>query len=159
LGWKQATPERNGTALITRYGLQGKHLIQQVAFSKVDGASEDQWIFGGDVCVDAACGSTVRVYSAHFAAPDDVGFSAQAKNTVAYVRSHPSADRNIIIGDLNYYMANHAFVPCGTRRATSPPAEVFEAAGYADAWKTLKPGVDGATGMWNRPGCGNPDGG
>jgi exonuclease III len=36
---------------------------------------------------------------------------------------------------------------------------VFESAGYVDVWKTLKPGVDGATGMWNRPGCGNPEGG
>jgi hypothetical protein len=159
LGWKQATPERNGTGLIARYGLRTKHLTEQVAFSKVDGASEDQWIFGGDVCLDAACESTVRIYSAHFAAPEDAGFTAQAKNTIAYVKSQPSFDRNIIIGDLNFFMANHKFVPCGTTRSTSPPAEVFESAGYVDAWKALKPGVDGATGMWNRPGCGNPEGG
>jgi hypothetical protein len=55
LGWKEATPERNGTALIARYGLRTKHLTEQVAFSQVEGASEDQWIFGGDVCLAAAC--------------------------------------------------------------------------------------------------------
>jgi hypothetical protein len=159
LGWKEATPERNGTALIARYGLRTKHLTEQVAFSQVEGASEDQWIFGGDVCLAAACESTVRVYSAHFAAPDDAGFTAQAKNTITCVKSQPSFDRNIIVGDLNFYMANRTLVPCGTTRATSPPAEVFESAGYVDVWKTLKPGVDGATGMWNRPGCGNPEGG
>ena len=159
LGWRHATPERNGTALVTRYGLRGKHVLQQVAFKDVEGASEDQWLFGGDVCIDAACAATVRIYATHFTAPDDVGFTAQARNTVAYVKSQPSADRNIILGDLNFFMANRTLVPCGTTRATSPPADVFAAAGYADAWKALKPGMDGATGMWNRPGCGKPDGG
>lgn len=159
LGWRQATPERNGTTLIARHGLLGKHVVEQIAFKGVDGASEDQWLLGGDVCVDADCRSTLRVYSAHFTAPDDVGFTAQARNTVAYVKSQPSAERNIILGDLNFYMANHTFVPCGTTRATSPPADVFAAAGYVDAWLLLKPGIDGATGMWNRKGCGTPDGG
>src|SRR6266850_2468147 len=49
LGWRHATPERNGTGLVTRYGMRGKPLVEQVAFSKVEGASEDQWVFGGDV--------------------------------------------------------------------------------------------------------------
>jgi len=159
LGWKQATPERNGTGLITRYGLRGRPVSQQVAFKKVDGASEDQWIFGGDVCLGDACRSTARIYSTHFTAPDDIGFTAQARNTVTYVKSQPSADRNIIVGDLNFFMENRTFVPCGTKRSASPPAEVFESAGYVDAWKMLKPGVDGPTGMWNRPGCGKPEGG
>ena len=159
LGWRHATPEQNGTALITRYGLQGKHVMKQVAFKGVEGASEDQWLFGGDVCVDSGCTSTVRIYVAHFTAPDDVGFTAQARNTIAYVTSAPSPERNIIIGDLNYFMANRTLVPCGTDRPTSPPADVFAAAGYVDAWKTLKPGIDGATGMWNRAGCGKPEGG
>jgi endonuclease/exonuclease/phosphatase family metal-dependent hydrolase len=159
LGWRQATPERNGTGLVTRYGLRGKHVVEQVAFKDVEGASEDQWLFGGDVCIDADCRSTVRIYSAHFAARDDVGFTAQARNTVAYVKSQPSADRNIIVGDLNFFMANRTFVPCGTTRATSPPAEVFAAAEYVDAWLVLKPGIDGPTGMWNRRDCGHPEGG
>jgi endonuclease/exonuclease/phosphatase family metal-dependent hydrolase len=159
LDWKSATPERNGTALITRHGLRSKHVVEQIAFKGVEGATEDQWLFGGEVCMDADCRTTVRIYSAHFAAPDDVGFAAQARNTVAYVKSQPSGDRNIILGDLNFFMANHTLVKCGTTRATSPPAEVFAAAGYLDAWKTLKPDTDGATGMWNRPGCGNPEGG
>lgn len=159
LGWKYATPEMNGTALVTRYGLKGKHIMKQIAFKGVEGASEDQWLFGGDVCRDAACSAVVRVYSAHFAAPDDTGFTAQARNTVAYVTSQPSAERNIVIGDLNFFMANRVLVPCGVTRTTSPPADVFAAAGYVDAWKALKGDADGATGMWNRPGCGNPDGG
>jgi hypothetical protein len=159
LGWRQATPERNGTGLIARYGLQGRHVVEQIAFKGVEGASEDQWLFGGDVCVDAECRSTVRIYSAHFAAHDDVGFAAQARNTVAYVKSQPSADRNIIVGDLNFFMANRTLVPCGTTKTTSPPAEVFAAAKYVDAWLALKPGIDGPTGMWNRPGCGKPEGG
>jgi hypothetical protein len=159
LGWRRATPEQNGTALIARYGLRGKHVVQQVAFKGVERASEDQWLFGGDVCLDADCGSTLRIYSAHFAALDDVGFTAQARNTVAYARSQPSADRNVILGDLNFFIANRTLVPCGTTRTTSPPAEVFAAAEYVDAWLALKPGVDGPTGMWNRPGCGKPEGG
>jgi hypothetical protein len=159
LGWRHATPEQNGTGLVTRHGLRGKHVMEQVAFKGVEGASEDQWLFGGDVCIDADCGSTVRVYSAHFTAPDDEGFTAQARNTIAYVKAQPSGDRNIIVGDLNFFAANRTFVPCGTTRTTSPPADVFAAAGYVDAWLALKPGVDGATGMWNRPGCGTPDGG
>jgi len=159
LGWSHATPQQNGTGLIARYGLHGKHVMHQIAFKGVEGASEDQWLFGGDVCLDAACRSTLRLYAAHFTAPDDVGFAAQARNTLAYVKSQPSFERNIILGDLNYFMANRTLVPCGTTRASSPPADVFAAAGYVDAWLALKPGVDGATGMWNRPGCGKPEGG
>src|SRR5262245_4682453 len=159
LGWRHATPERNGTGLITRYGMRGTHVVEQVAFKGVEGASEDQWVFGGDVCTDADCRSTVRVYSAHFTAPDDVGFTAQARNTVAYVKSQPSADRNIVLGDLNYFMANRTFVKCGTTRESSPPADVFANAGYVDVWKKLKPDTDGATGMYNRRGCGSPEGG
>ena len=159
LEWREATPERNGTALVTRHGLRGRHVVEQIAFKGVEGASEDQWLFGGDVCIDAACGSTVRIYSAHFTAPGDVGFTAQARNTIAYVKSQPSAGRNIIVGDLNFFKANRTLVPCGTTRTASPPADVFAAAEYVDAWQALKPGIDGPTGMWNRPGCGNPEGG
>ena len=159
LGWRHATPERNGTALVTRFGLRGPHVAQQIAFKDVEGASEDQWLVGGDVCVNAGCSATVRIYSAHFTAPDDVRFTGQARNTVTFVKSEPSAARNIVLGDLNYFMANHMLVPCGTKRKTSPPADVFAAAGYIDAWKALKPDVDGPTGMWNRKGCGNPEGG
>jgi hypothetical protein len=159
LGWQHATPEQNGTGLVVRYGLRGKHVMQQIAFKGVEGASEDQWLFGGDVCLDAGCRSTLRIYSAHFAAPDDVGFAAQARNTIAYVKAQPGFERNVIVGDLNFYTANRTLVPCGTTRTKSAPAEVFAAAGYLDAWLHLKPGVDGATGMWNRPGCGRPEGG
>ncbi len=159
LGWEYATPEMNGTALLTRHGIQDKHVMHQIAFKGVEGASEDQWLFGGDVCIDAECSTVVRVYSAHFAARDDTGFTAQARNTVSYVKSQPSAERNIIAGDLNFFAANRRVVPCGTSRTASPPAEVFAAAGYVDAWKTLKPDTDGATGMWNRAGCGDPEGG
>ena len=159
LDWRQATPERNGTGLITKYGMRGKHVVEQIAFKGVEGANEDQWLFGGDVCMDGDCRTTVRVYSAHFTAADDAGFTAQARNTMAYVTSQPSADRNIVLGDLNYFMANRTFVKCGTTRTTSPPADVFANAGYVDAWKALKPDVDGATGMYNRPGCGSPEGG
>jgi endonuclease/exonuclease/phosphatase family metal-dependent hydrolase len=159
LGWKHATEEQNGTALVTRYGLQGRHIRQQIAFAKVEGANEDQWLFGGDVCLDEPCSSTIRVYVAHFSAPEDPGFVAQARNTLMYVESQPSADRNIIIGDLNFYMANHTFVPCASTQTTSPPADVFESAGYVDAWKLLKPNTDGPTGMWNREHCGKPEGG
>ena len=159
LGWKHATPEQNGTALITRYGIKGKHVMHQIAFKGVESASEDQWLFGGETCLDTGCSSTVPIYVAHFTSPDDAGFVAQARNTLAYVKTAPSPDRNIIIGDLNYFSANRTLVPCGTERTASPPADVFEAAGYVDAWKRLKPGVDGATGMWNRKGCGSPEGG
>jgi hypothetical protein len=159
LHWKHATPQMNGTALITRYGLKGDHVMKQIAFAKVEGATEDRYLFGGDVCVDKACSATVRIYAAHFSAPDDAGFTAQAHNTIEYVKTQPSADRNIILGDLNFYMANRTLVPCAATKQTSPPADVFAAAGYVDAWKELKPTTDGPTGMWNRHGCGNPDGG
>jgi len=159
LGWHYTTPERNGTALVTRYGMKGAHVREQIAFKGVEKATEDQWLFGGDVCVDKACSATVRIYSAHFASPSDDGFAAQARNTIEFVKTQPSPDRNIILGDLNFYMANPTFVPCGTNKQSSPPADVFESAGYVDAWKMLKPGVDGPTGMYNRHNCGNPDGG
>ena len=151
LEWREATPERNGTALVTRHGLRGRHVVEQIAFKGVEGASEDQWLFGGDV-IDAACSSTVRIYSAHFTAPDDVGFTAQARNTIAYVKSQPSAGRNIIVGDLNFFKANRTLRPMRARRARRRRRPMCSrAAEYVDAWQALKPGIDGPTGMWESP--------
>src|SRR5262249_49373694 len=61
LGWPFASASFNGTALIARFGISGE--VQSTVVSP-DGL-EPEYVIGADVCVDAHCSATVRVYVAH----------------------------------------------------------------------------------------------
>jgi hypothetical protein len=70
LGWNHASGQHNGTALLARHGISGPLLVQQIATSGIDG-TENQFLLGADVCVDAACAATARIYTVHFAGIDE----------------------------------------------------------------------------------------
>src|SRR5262245_31093463 len=58
LGWPYNSGELNGTAMLTRYGIRGSLLTPRIATRGVD-STEDRYMFGADVCIDASCSSTV----------------------------------------------------------------------------------------------------
>ena len=157
LGWKYASNELNGTALLARYGINGSLLVQRIATGGVD-SPEDQYLFGADVCIDDSCTRTVRVYVVHFAGSDDQ-IGIQTSNTIAAIDAQPNATHSIVVGDFNNFVADLTVTPCGTTQTSSAGLTLWMQHQYVDVWKLLYPTTDGDTGMWNRPGCGTPSGG
>src|SRR5262249_42948341 len=58
LGWKHHTEERNGTGLITRYGIAGRDEWIQLDTSRNKNPKDSMYVVRAAVCLDAHCGST-----------------------------------------------------------------------------------------------------
>jgi endonuclease/exonuclease/phosphatase family protein len=155
LGWAYASPEFNGTALLARYGIKGALAVKQIGTVAANG--DDAYALGADVYLDSTQTGTVRVYVVHFSGPLDINLQSEAQAYVAWMRTQPFAQSHVLIGDLNAFDPDLVVRPCG---ATVPSVALPElrTAGYLDAWLMLKPTTDGDTGMWNRNGCGTPNG-
>lgn len=153
LGFKTASGERNGTALLARYGLSGP-----VKYEQID-ARANQWLIGGDVCLDAACTATLPIFSVHFGDTTDDLIPAQAQRVLDILAAQGGA--RLFTGDLNVYKTDvwNPKVPCtgednpGRMRTIT----MIEGAGYTDAWKATQ-SSEGWTGMASRAGCGSPTG-
>jgi endonuclease/exonuclease/phosphatase family metal-dependent hydrolase len=158
LGWAYASHDLNGTALLARYGIRGDLFTQRIATRGIDG-TEDQYLFGADVCTDSSCTGTVRTYTVHFAGLDEAQLAIQTRNTIAAIEAQPSAAASIVVGDFNNYQKDLVVKPCGTTLEISPGLAAWAEHGFVDAWPFLRPTEDGDTGMWNRNGCGAPNGG
>jgi endonuclease/exonuclease/phosphatase family metal-dependent hydrolase len=151
--FKTASNGRNGTALLARYGFDGPIDYQQID------SKANQWIIGGDVCLDAACSATMPMFSVHFGDAAEDQIPNQAQRALDILKSN-SAPR-LFMGDLNVYKTDtwNPKVPCtgadnpGRLRTIS----VIESAGYIDAWKATQTS-EGWTGMATRKGCGIPAG-
>ena len=150
LGFKDITGERNGTALAARYGFAGAPVYLNIG--------GQDWMVGGAVCLDAACSTSVPIFSTHWTPPGDA-FGPVAQRTIDALNSQPAA--HVLLGDLNVYRIDtwNPEVPCtGSNSAARLDAIArMEAAGYEDAWKTTQSG-EGWTGMATRNGCGVPNG-
>jgi endonuclease/exonuclease/phosphatase family metal-dependent hydrolase len=152
LGWKYASSDYNGAALLARYGISGTLQTKLVSWE-----GEPRYVLGADVCVDSNCSSTVRAYVTHLGATVvDVDTALQMYNLLTWVNAQPSANQNIIIGDFNVtdMEAEIDFVCEATTNSVTLP--VLRTDGYTDAWvKTFntKPGM---TATLNRSGCGTP---
>jgi hypothetical protein len=152
LGFKTATRQRNGVALIARHGFAGKPILQRV------GAKYNSWLIGGAVCLNAACSAQVPIFSTHWGG-SDAEWPAQAQNVIGFLSGQPQP--HVFMGDLNVFQINawNPRVPCtnpdkpGRSRALSIIAE----AGYVDAWRATQQG-EGWTGMASRRRCGSPQG-
>jgi endonuclease/exonuclease/phosphatase family metal-dependent hydrolase len=155
LHWAYASPDYNGVALVTRFGISGSLQVKQVGFPPVD--TEPRYVLGANVCVDAACSGTIRVYVAHLGGPTDDAIAVQASTAVRWLASDSQGGRHVLVGDFNVADPAPTLVPCGMV-VPSPTLRVIRDAGYRDAWKTLALG-DGDTATLNRQGCGNPVGG
>jgi hypothetical protein len=153
LGFKTASAERNGTALLARYGFSGA--IKYLQFD----TKANQWLVGGDVCLDPACSATIPIFAAHFGDTSDAEIPNQAQRVLDLLGAQ--ATPRVLTGDLNVYQVDqwNPRVPCTGDDVAGRvrTRELIESAGYTDAWKATQSG-EGWTGMANRNGCGSPNG-
>ena len=154
LRFKAATRERNGVALLARYGFAGGDISHRIG-----GGGYDAWMVGGRVCLDPACSATVPIFSTHWGARDQREWPLQAQNVVNFLKAQPRP--HVFAGDLNVFKINrwNPKAPCtgNESAARSRAIEIVEHAGYVDAWMSAQNG-EGWTGMTNRPDCGTPEG-
>jgi exonuclease III len=152
LGFKTATREQNGVALIARYGFAGKQTFQRI------GASYDSWLVGGAVCLNADCSAAVPMFSTHWGGSDD-DWPKQAQNVIRFLSGQ--AQPHVFMGDLNVFQIDkwNPRAPCTNpdKPGRSRAIALVEGAGYVDAWKSTQDG-EGWTGMASREGCGSPEG-
>ena len=161
LGWQANSTERNGVAIIARYGFAGPEQWTQLDTSQNVSPLDTMWVLRTPVCVDAACSSSVVVFTAHWfalAATEAIALTTletQAQQTIAFMNLVPGAAPQVMAGDLNVFAGTQ--VVCEQTPHTTPQRMLADA-GYLDAWSSLNGLADGFTGMWNRPGCGSPAG-
>ena len=150
LGFRDMSREQNGTAVAARYGFAAPP-----TYTRITG---QDWLVGGDVCLNAACTTSIPMFSTHWTPPNNE-FGGTAQRTIELLAGHRKP--HVLLGDLNVYRIDawNPDVPC-----TGPdhPGRVeaiqrMEAAGYLDAWKVTQVS-EGWTGMASRAGCGLPSG-
>lgn len=153
LGFETASRQQQGVALLTRFGTVGP-----MAYHRID-AAHDRWVIGGDVCLDAACSSSLPMFSTHWGGSTVEDYASQAAATVAVLRRYP--EPHLLMGDLNIDQRNqwNPGVRCGGREVPGHARALarLSAAGYIDSWAVTQAG-EGWTGMASRRGCGNPAG-
>jgi endonuclease/exonuclease/phosphatase family metal-dependent hydrolase len=156
LGWKSHTGERNGTALVARYGTSGTPRWVQLDTSQNKNPKDTMWVVGASVCLDASCTKTVDVYATHWAGSGPNGpqvFDKQAADTVTVMSA--SKGPHVLLGDLNVFEGTSEVCH---QRPNNQTLAVLRQAGYVDAWPKIHPDAPGFTGMVNRAGCGRPEG-
>jgi exonuclease III len=156
LGWAARTRERNGTALVARYGLAGAEEWIQLDTSRNLNPKDTMWVVRAAVCTDAACAGSIPVYVTHWfsTGPHSVStMQHQSEDTVKFMSR--DGEPHVLVGDLNVFES--ATRVC--RQAPNLTAlRPLRAAGYVDVWREIHGTREGYTGMINRIGCGEPEG-
>lgn len=163
LGWPARTTDRNGVVLLARYGLAGPEEWTQLDTSLNVNPSDTKWVVRVPVCLNAGCTQSLKVYTAHLLAATTTiasvdsytTFDRQAEQALGFLATQPSAEPRAVLGDFNAFEG--AAVVC-TQEPHNRPIELFREAGYIDAWPAVNGSAEGFTGMWNRQGCGSPEG-
>ena len=156
LGWKADSPERNGVALVARYGFSGTIDWLELDTTANKNPRDTMWILHGAVCLDSACSGSIDVYTAHWSGNGLHGretYDRQAQQSVELMAK--SAGPHILIGDLNVFEGTAAV--CG-QMPNNTSLIYLRRSGYVDAWPSIHREAEGYTGMVNRSGCGNPEG-
>jgi exonuclease III len=156
LGWHQHTEERNGTGLITRYGIAKKEEWLQLDTSQNTNPKDAMWVLRAPVCLDSSCRSSIDVYVTHWYGTGPRGqetSTRQAEDTVRFMSS--SRGPHVLVGDLNVFEGSSEVCHQRPNNVTLP---VLRTSGYVDAWAALHGSDPGYTGMLNRAGCGAPEG-
>lgn len=161
LGWAAYSSGRNGVAIVARYGFAGAEQWKQLDTSLSPNPNDTMWVVRTPVCLNAACTKSMNVFTAHWYAteldPDYVtSFERQARQTIDFMKLLPFGLPHVLIGDLNVWAEGPPRV-CGQVSKPTPVAMLRDA-GYIDAWPSLHQSAEGFTGMWNRVGCGVPEG-
>lgn len=161
LGWAARTSERDGQAVIARYGFAGPEQWLQLDTSRNVNPNDLQWIVRVPVCLDAACRQWMHYIATHWymVTPQEalnyaVG-ETQARQSVQFMEQLPDGEPRVFMGDLNA-MEGHDYV-C-ENAPVNVAIDVLRDTGYLDAWRAVQGGLDGSTSAWNRKNCGVPEG-
>jgi len=155
LGWRETTEERNGTALVARYGFKGRPEWLQLDTSRNKSPKDTMWVVGARVCLDARCDAVLPVYATHWSGTGPEAHATsdkQAADTVAMM-AHAGGP-HVLVGDLNVFEGQ----PVCHQQPNNSTLQVLRKAGYVDAWPAVHGDAEGYTGMVNRAGCGQPEG-
>jgi hypothetical protein len=166
LGWKASSTERNGVALVARYGFGGPEEWVQLDTSLNINPADTMWVLRVPVCLDAACSATINLFTAHWFAESNhadpqyntilqASYDRQAVQTASFLTRAGGASPHMLVGDLNTWEGTQRV--CGQDPVNSG-LERLRTAGYSDGWPLIHGGAEGFTGMTNRAGCGTPDG-
>ncbi len=158
LGWAAHTGERNGVSLLARYGFAGPPEWFQLDTSLNSNPSDTMWVVRAPVCADAACSRSVEVFSSHWYASGDTrteSFNRQAQGTVDFMDRLSSTEPRVLIGDLNVWDEGG---PVCNQTPVPTAMQILRDAGNLDAWPTVHGIAEGYTAVWNRNGCGDPNG-
>ncbi len=122
-------------------------------------------MIGADVCVDAACTGTIRVYNTHLFFFDlddrvvDPVMLTQTQTMLDWIATRPHAQKHVLTGDFNAFEREpQVDFRCELSFDYRTP-KLIRDAGYTDAWLTLHGTTPGMTATLNRSGCGIVNGG
>jgi hypothetical protein len=156
LGWKADSGERNGVAIVARYGFAGNVEWLELDTSNNENRRDTMWIVRASVCLDTSCRASVDMYAAHWSGTGTLRqetFDRQAQQSVEFMRR--SAGPHALLGDLNVFEGDAEVC---RQRPNNTSLGYLRRAGYVDAWPLIHGHAEGYTGMVNRAGCGVPEG-
>jgi len=158
LGWKSRTSERNGVAMVAKYGFAGPEEWVQLDTTLNTNQADTMWVLRIPVCLDAACSQNMNMFAAHWYSSGTnklTSYDRQATQTADFLKRAGGTNPHVLIGDLNVWDGT-------TKVCSENPTNIglqrLRDAGYLDAWPLLNGSAEGYTGMTNRAGCGNPVG-
>ncbi len=158
LGWKARTSERNGLAMVARYGFAGGQEWQQLDTTMNANPADTMWVLRVPVCLDAACSQSMNVFVTHWlgSGTDPAAvYESQSQATIAFMARTAGSAPHLLLGDLNVWegaakICEQVPIPAGLQKLRD--------AGYVDAWPLLHGSAEGFSGMLNRANCGSPVG-
>lgn len=163
LGWTSNTTERNGTAVVARYGFSGAEEWVQLDTSLNHNPGDTMWVLRIPVCLDPSCSASIDLFTTHWFAEATAtismatmreSYDRQAAGTSAFLQRTANGS-HVLIGDLNTWEGS---APVCGQDPVNAGLNRLRDAGYVDAWPLIHGSAEGFTGMTNRPRCGIPEG-
>jgi hypothetical protein len=154
LGWPARSDNKNGVAIVARYGFAGPATWTQLDTSLASNPNDTMWVVRTPVCLDAACSAAITVFTAHWGGGGRE-YDIQARQTAAFMAQMPLGEPHLMVGDLNVWEGTGTVC---TQNPQNTALGAIRNAGYLDTWLTVNGSAEGYTGMANRSGCGVPIG-
>jgi hypothetical protein len=154
LGWPARSDNKNGVAIVARYGFAGPATWTQLDTSLASNPNDTMWVVRTPVCLDAACSAAITVFTAHWGGGGRE-YDIQARQTAAFMAQMPLGEPHLMVGDLNVWEGTGTVC---TQNPQNTALGAIRNAGYLDTWLTVNGSAEGYTGMANRSGCGVPMG-
>ena len=156
LGWKGRSDERNGTAVLARFGFAHREQWTKLDTSHNKNPRDEMWVVRAEVCMNGPCSEALEVYVTHWSgtgADAQATYDRQAQDTVKLMAE--SRGPHVLLGDLNVFEGT---APVCGQTPNNKTLNILRSAGYVDAWTAVHGTAEGYTGMLNRAGCGAPEG-